>query len=964
MTKRLRIVIPLIAMLLVFGYLVIRSTLVTNKLKGIVVSKLTERLMETPLLEDVIIGRVAIRAPTTIVLDDLKISDVKGMKAFVAKEVSISYNLWEVIWNRAQAIKSIKHIGIRQGQLSLSLRGLHRRLIFNQIEGNIKVGEDVIMLEDLRGFMGNILLKAEGKVGTGKKPMVELELVSDNLSLEDIVEVVPRFDGARMKGLARLKVAIRGPLDAPEVTGKVSLARGEIAQSWISAFEASFKYSGGLLELTDLRAKLWGGEIQGRGRVKFTVPPVWAGGEQINLDLALDGACLDEALPHSGLSGSFSLMSHIHGSFLQPSIKCQFTVANPKIFGKRLTPISGEAQLRDHRIRLSADAVDGGFHADGSLVIVKDVLWLDEFWMSQEGGGYFTARGKIGLGQEGNMNLFIEGNDLAIQALPLLKENYPYLGGKLNLDLHWKGTRRAPEVSARLIADDLSLAQCGFEGLPRLRGLAMEIKYSDRRLEFLPITLEVGYQLLGHIDFTKNGIISFEELRLQRGEGEVALVRGNINLWARSMDIGIEVESDLAYMGLSPSAVEYASGPLKMVLHLGGPIGSPELKGDITVIDGKVKHPALVQEISGIRMQARVDNNVLIIQGLEANMGGGDLGIRGRVKLDLEAEEALNLKLTGHGVKLHIPDLMRPDDRAELDLTLYIVGPLNSPLVRGNVDLIDTTFTLLFEGKKGSPGFFGQKVAWDLEVNVGRNVGFCWDKIPYMEIKYLEVRGKLRFKGRGKDIDIVGRLDSFRGQVTCLGTDFDVVETILSSPEAERKLTIYSRARTTVNGTTIFLVYRGFAETYPGGTTKGDIQLYSNPIMTREEIMALLIQDSPAIVLTQGFGLTNEKIRNNIRGLLVLDGLLETKGKEVLGLDVLEVRPDIWGQFFINVGEYIDSDRDWYIAYTRRIPLTSQDQLAPEEEWKLEYRIDQDELLKLRKTREEEFIGLEHLIRF
>ena len=128
--------------------------------------------------------------------------------------------------------------------------------------------------------------------------------------------------------------------------------------------------------------------------------------------------------------------------------------------------------------------------------------------------------------------------------------------------------------------------------------------------------------------------------------------------------------------------------------------------------------------------------------------------------------------------------------------------------------------------------------------------------------------------------------------------------------------------------------------------------------------MALLIQDSPAIVLTQGFGLTNEKIRNNLRGLLVLDGLLETRGKEVLGLDVLGIRPDIWGQFFINVGEYIDSDRDWYIAYTRRIPLASQDQLAPEEEWKLEYRIDQDELLKLRKTREEEFIGLEHLIRF
>jgi hypothetical protein len=251
----------------------------------------------------------------------------------------------------------------------------------------------------------------------------------------------------------------------------------------------------------------------------------------------------------------------------------------------------------------------------------------------------------------------------------------------------------------------------------------------------------------------------------------------------------------------------------------------------VSIMDGTVETGFVGGSVGGSAFSVRSDRGRTLLGRELAPLtaGGVDLGV-----LALSTDE--------RGITANVPGLMLPDEFGRVALSgkdgepdLLIAGPSSNPLLWGEIEFSDLSFTYPFVGSGGAG--FGDLMSvaeWSLRMRAGRNLWY-WRPDANLNV---ERGGSLDFEGVPSEhtMCVSGRVTSTRGSVTYLHTDFDVREVSVEFPAFCEPPRFHIDAETRVaDGTTIGLSMHA-TEGVPALTTAG---------VTMDESALVLSSDSP-----------------------------------------------------------------------------------------------------------------------
>jgi hypothetical protein len=327
-------------------------------------------------------------------------------------------------------------------------------------------------------------------------------------------------------------------------------------------------------------------------------------------------------------------------------------------------------------------------------------------------------------------------------------------------------------------------------------------------------------------------------------------------------------------------------------------------------------------------------------------------------------------------------------------------GPSERPLLWGELEFSDMTFTYPFTGQSGDPmGGVLSDAEWSVRIVAGRNVWY-WRPDAYLR---LETGGALDFTGAPSDegLCVSGRIESTEGNVTYLDTDFDVDEAFVDFPPLCEPPRFYVEASTRVDdGTTVTLrmdaFERALAINARGATIdESALTLTSDSPddNTEEKIVAKLSYSVPTGEPEQEEALERrraiEVIGTQLSGRIVRPLLSPIEGriKRALGLDLVRFEVDFVQHFLaqldqwsaqedggeyqpfladtrVSLGKYIS--RHWLLSYVGIAEAFEQDigrqQLGLRHELGIEYEVSRNTSVSLRTVYDPSLAGWDRRI--
>ncbi|MCD4691136.1 translocation/assembly module TamB, partial [bacterium] len=442
-------------------------------------------------------------------------------------------------------------------------------------------------------------------------------------------------------------------------------------------------------------------------------------------------------------------------------------------------------------------------------------------------------------------------------------------------------------------------------------------------------------------------------------------------------------------------------------------VGSREsvalVRGDVDAWARILKTPGIFEELRDVTASASIADGVLMEGDISAMVDGQAVRLTSRRSVHVEGSLLKPLILGGvdlgvlafstdpHGVGMNIPGLMEQGEigravvRGKGDVsTLLVAGPAEHPLMWGEVEFSDMSFTYPFlsGSDSGLSGDFFSRLEWSLTITAGRNL---WYRRADADLK-LDRGTELSFAGIPEDhtFCVSGRASSSRGTITYLNTDFTVHRTFIDFPAFCEPPRFYVEGTTRVeDGTEITLSV--VSEEQAGAAFAATGTLW-------DESTVLLRSDSPDDVsgedvlarLTYGSGresLEGDEIATLERrraievvasqiGVAVFRPLLspvEGRMKRALGLDLVRIDVDFIEHFLyqldqwraqegsgqyqpfladsrLTLGKYIA--HDWLLSYEGMAEAyevsVGQQSLGAQHELGIEYEVSRNTSLSLK----------------
>lgn len=158
----------------------------------------------------------------------------------------------------------------------------------------------------------------------------------------------------------------------------------------------------------------------------------------------------------------------------------------------------------------------------------------------------------------------------------------------------------------------------------------------------------------------------------------------------------------------SESAEALRSGQLSGHLALDGPLGEPQLAGELLVAKTRLRLGGGLPTIEGLAGRVRLEKDDLIVESLTGTLGAAPFKLTGNALLSGDQPD-LDLTVTGDGLLL----FRDPRTQIRANTNLHVAGPVERLVISGNVELTkghyapDTAFFDLRGGKatSGARGF-------------------------------------------------------------------------------------------------------------------------------------------------------------------------------------------------------------------------------------------------------------------
>lgn len=492
----------------------------------------------------------------------------------------------------------------------------------------------------IEGWGRQFTAKVKGTThGGGWKPIAAERVDTELTATYDRLELKGEiFSGARRTGTADLSIRF-----GPKVG---SAPRSKQLDLEAALIDHPVEESLGSMGLSGV----------GSGRIRLTGPHTAFKGEAV---AAIDrGSWHGIPLEHVGSTLSITRRQIVFG---------ELSLAFPKIAA---VPISGnllgdigDGTIRLHGAPMAGLNLDATYRGPDSRWAIKEISWEDP----DRPGNRLAATGSLVSG--GAMDVKIGGRiDLGALAFltPFMREG----GGPVDVDLSMRGSSSDPGIMGRLAFHDNTFAP---------RGARLTLEHVDGALRF------EGFRVL------------FDQVKARVEEGELAVTG-----WIERRGF----TPVATHLSLAGQSMFYRSddSTLKLeldgALKLDGPLPSPLLSGDVTVLDGRYTKDFTL---------------------IDAMTGGNAPEHRGRETLsDFDPRLDLRVRNTGDlTIRNNVGDIW-------LNMNVDIRGTRKKPVASGSVQTIEGKIHYLgmdFDVTRGFIELSERGAAPYLEVHGQKEVG-------------------------------------------------------------------------------------------------------------------------------------------------------------------------------------------------------------------------------------------------
>lgn len=363
-----------------------------------------------------------------------------------------------------------------------------------------------------------------------------------------------------------------------------------------------------------------------------------------------------------------------------------------------------------------------------------------------------------------------------------------------------------------------------------------------------------------------------------------------------------DVDGDLG--ALSLIAIAYGhdiGGNVKGHFDLGGSLKEPSVKGTTTISNGTYEYGAKGLRLTGLSLDAGIENSTLDVKGSSSGPGGGELTFDGRLA---ETETGITVKLD----RLLVYD--RAGDFARVSGTAKLSELEDHRLLDGKLTIDQARFAI--DNLSGNT-IRTLNVRWDDEEAAGRR-DVLLEKPIRLDLDVSASRG-ITFHGRGLDTDwgvklrLTGAPDSIllNGKATLArGTlelarrpfEFESGQITFDGPPDTARMAI--SANRDVDGFSVGV-------DVGGSPSRPTIELSSTPSLPEDEILSRMLFGRSAVDLS---ALEAAELATSIARLAGRTTGLDPVGslQTGLGVDRLRLGVDSDGNAELGVGQYLTSD--------------------------------------------------------
>lgn len=783
-----------------------------------------------------------------------------------------------------------------------------------EVKGEYSLRNNVLSLSNLQLNTAESNLSVTGTIDISQETLnLNIQLATN--AVADLT--LPYYK--KITGGGNFTGILNGTFDNPKLSGNVRMSKFSLESYILDSLIATFSYEKNLLSIQNAVFSSLNEEHSVRGDISFpeakeffdlTMPVYNLSVSIKNADFGHVLKTLSNDIPAMGkinadikilgkdkdieISGNaFIVNSSVYNiSFDEASLAILYK--NKEFLAKEITITKGNSVL-------TAEAMLGldrrfSYNASSEKILIKD-LSIDQIpddvilKLQSEGNGTFenptitlTAQVIGGSFQDktlggGTIEFLIKNKNISLNAS--LFEKKMILKGKGYLDdlLPWNAQLtlnpgRYDFIISSILKDIPEDLQLDLNGKIDMKGDRENITISAT-IKHLFLTL-FGQTFSNESDLLfsmNNKKISFTSFTVKSGATSFRL-KGDLEI-GEKYDILLDGSSALAPLkGLSKN-IGYLQGDADFVIAIKGKWDNPDVKGGMNLENasfGLRKHPIYISSINGY---LTIDENMITLNNLSGEIGGGSVTISGVVYL-----QAFRFKRFYGDVKLNnITTVVSRNFHISFDGDLLYRGTLDKKTITGDIKIKRAQYreplklsSLVIATKTKEIPRAEISVLDKTELNI--TITGSKNIIIDNNIARAPIRVDMLLRGTLISPVLFGRIESKEGYAYFRNNEFRIISASADFADPYRiNPFINLSAETIVEGYKISLNLEGLIENL-------DFSLTSDPHLDEGDILALL---------TMGYIADQTQTSKNSLGAGLLTGMaqevLEDRVKNIIGLD-------------------------------------------------------------------------------
>ena len=809
---------------------------------------------------------------------------------------------------------------------------------FDTIDGHLTGAEDSLRIDSLVWKNGEGSHHIKGTVGLETPHELNLRIESEKIRIESILKMAGM--SYPVTGWVENTVNVTGTSEKPSVSGDFLAWDGSVAGQLFQSVSGKYSYDDGKITIQDGLAYIYDGTALINGSII---------GDTLNMDVTLTDIDVGELLPDKGFNGKATLKGHVSGTTDNPAFTGMAQSREIQIGKGRLGSLSAGIQYENHILSVS----DGDFHQGGgafnwkglyneeSGIIAGDLEFHD--WDISEvvrflglpisnisgtvNGGMslngtmedpnITFRAKVNGGQlanavlgEGDIDFSYINHALSIRKLyiPVGEGILAAQGGMSsngdfdiqaaasNMDISW-----IPRVTGKenITLDGKMTAAVDLKGTKENPQIDFSVGVDH------PVYNGYAFDDISFMGNTEGDVIYISQALARRNPYKASM-KGSIpvNVLTRvpsanaaPLDLDINLDhADMNALALFFNPVTSAEGPIKGYVKVSGAWDDPELRGDVSVKNGRIELLTLHDPIFPLNMDVKFDGKSATVEG-NAVFGTGKSSVKGGLEWDRGAIIAYNGE-----AHLHAPDIHSDYYKGSLDADFGLGEVMDVPGIEGNIHVHDALveFPLTLLSNSGSSSI---PALIKLEVLVGDNV-----RAKSSSLYDLRLTGNIEAEGPVSAPAVIGKVNVEKGTVKVNMTEFNISSGYAAWNGEQGNIlpAIHMKGTTKVGSYNITAEMDGI----PGNLKT---EFHSEPYLNDSQILMLLtLHANPE-------GDNTEAIKGALfnAGLtMVLGNSVQDFFKETIGLDMISITSSLTdyydsrtvnndNYYYIKIGKYL-----------------------------------------------------------